>query len=76
MHLPSLLVLLTCVDGLRAPSTRRHRTSTLSDFPSHAGYTGPETTPLLDQVALPSALKRFDIKQVRRLPPLCPVMFR
>ena len=61
-----LIALVTCADALRLPVSARakSRSSALADFPSHPGYTGPETTPLLDQVSSPAVLKRFDIKQV------------
>ena len=66
MRMLSLVALLCAAEALRLqPSRPRTRSTALPDFPSHPGYTGPETTPLLDQVSSPAAMKRFDIKQVR-----------
>lgn len=39
----------------------------LNDAPNYPGYTGPETTPILDTIAFPSMMKKLDTKQLKQL---------
>jgi hypothetical protein len=71
-----MLVLVTAVLALSlVPSkvnayrmtkpTPLHTTTALREFPNYPGYTGPESSPLLDSVPFPASMKKLDMKQVR-----------
>lgn len=62
-----LLLLLACAQALRmAPLGTRRAPLRMMETPG-PGYTGPETSPLLDMVSFPAAMKRFDMKQLKQL---------